>query len=141
MIIGTFSVPRVVEESVCRITEDYELSEIGDYRIHSTSLMVTPHIPFEESTERPYTIQASIFINDDKTRLNFDGNVKCQNYLTTHYIGRAPLEFYGPKTKLGRQFVLICKEGDPSYPSRVFGTEGAIRGYNRNANENILLPK
>lgn len=139
MIIGTASVPRVVEESTCRSSMDYEFSEIGDYFIHSTTLM--PNIPFEEGLITPEQIDSSIFINNDSTKLSFDSTIECQNYLTTKYVGRAPLEFYGPKTKMGREFVLICKDGDPSYSKRVFGTEDAIRGYNRNANENVMMPK
>ena len=139
MIIGTFSVPQVVEESVCRSSLDYFFSEIGDYRIHSTSLM--PNIPFEEASILPYPIDESVFINDEETKLELETMINCQNFLTTNYVGRAPLEFYGPKTLMGREFVLICRDGDPSYPMKVFGTEDAIRGYNRNANENILLPK
>jgi len=139
MIIGTFSVPRVVEESRCRNTKDYKFSEIGDYHIHSTVLM--PNIPFEESCITPCNIDGSIFINDDETKLNFEANAKCQNFLTTKYIGTAPLEFYGKPTRMGREFILICRDNDPSYQYRVFGTEDAIRGYNRNANEKIMLPK
>ena len=139
MIIGTFSVPRVVEESICRNTRDYEFSEVGDYHIHSTSLM--PNIPFEESAVTPYSIDDSLFINDEETQLKFESSINCQNYLTTKYVGRAPLEFYGPKTKTGREFIIICRDGNPSYKTRVFGTEDAIRGYNRNSNENVLVPK
>jgi hypothetical protein len=43
-------------------------------------------------------------------------------------------------TLMGRQFLLICRNGDPKEDYRVFGTESAIRGYNRNANENTTLP-
>lgn len=139
MIIGTFSVPRVVEESVCRNSMDYQFSEIGDYKIHSTGLM--PNIPFEEAAITPESIDTSIFMNGSDCQLSFDPMVNCQNFLTTKYVGRAPLEFYGPPTKMGREFVLICKSGDPAYASRVFGTEDAIKGYNRNANENTILPK
>lgn len=139
MIIGTFSVPMVVPECICRNSLDYEFSEIGDYRVHATALM--PNIPFEAAAVQPYDIDDSIFINDDETKLKFLRSVNCQNFLTTKYVGRAPLEFYGPKTKMGRQFVMVCRDGDPSYATRAFGTENAIRGYNRNANENVLLPK
>jgi hypothetical protein len=139
MIIGTFGVARFIEESVCRNTEDYEFSEIGDYKIHSTTIM--PLIPFEESKIEPYQIDSSIFINDEETKLEFEKSVKCQNFLTTNYSGRAPLEFYGPKTKMGREFLLLLRDGNPNYSSRIFGTEDSIRGYNRNANENIKVPK
>lgn len=139
MIIGTSSVPRVVNESACRSSKDYEFSEIGDYFIHSTALM--PNIPFEEALISSEQIDSSIFINDSSTALSLDSNIDCQNYLTTKYVGRAPLEFYGPKTKMGREFILHCKDGDPSYSCRVFGTEDAIKGYNRNANENTMMPK
>ena len=140
MIIGTFSVPRIVAESACRSSMDYQFSEIGDYKIHSTAIM--PNIPFEEAAIHPEQVDVSIFMNDETSdKLSFDTNVQCQNFLTTKYIGRAPLEFYGPKTKMGREFTLICRDGDPAYASRVFGTEDAIRGYNRNANENTMLPK
>ena len=139
MIIGTFSVPRVVEECICRSSKDYKFSEVGDYKIHSTTLM--PNIEFEEAEVFPEDIDDSIFINDEETKLEVESTVKCQNFLTTNYVGRAPLEYYGPDTKRGREFVLICRNGDPTYLSRVFGTEDAIRGYNRNANENLKVPK
>ncbi len=139
MILGTFSVPRVVVECICRSSKDYKFSELGDYKIHSTTLM--PNIEFEEAKVFPEQIDDSIFINDDETKLELESEIKCQNFLTSNYVGRAPLEYYGPDTKMGRQFVLICKDGDPSYLSRVFGTEDSIRGYNRNASESLKVPK
>jgi hypothetical protein len=139
MIIGTFSVPRVVEECICRSSKEYEFSEVGDYKIHSTTLM--PNIKFEEAEILSESIDTSIFINDEDTKLEIEETIKCQNFLTTNYVGRAPLEFYGPKTKMGREFVLICRDGDPTYKSRVFGTEDAIRGYNRNSTHNFVHPK
>ena len=140
MIHGTYSVNRVIEESVCRSSKDYRFTEIGIYKIHSTSLM--PNIPFEEASIQHKEIDKSIFINDDETKLDFENTIKCQNFLSTKFIGRAPLEWYqGDKmTKMGRQFLLICRNGNPNEEYRVFGTEAAIRGYNRNANDNTILP-
>lgn len=140
MLHGTYSVPRVTEESVCRSSLDYRFTELGVYKIHSTALM--PNIPFAEAAVQPYEIDDSIFINDAETKLDFEPNIQCQNFLTTRYIGRAPLEWYNgnEKTKMGRQFVMICRNGNPSEEFRVFGTENAVRGYNRNANENVALP-
>lgn len=140
MLHGTFSVNRVVEESLCRSSMDYRFTEIGIYKIHSTSLM--PNIPFEEASIQPYEIDPSIFINDEETKLDLENTINCQNFLTTRFIGRAPLEYYeeDQMTLMGRQFLLICRNGDPKEDYRVFGTEAAIRGYNRNANENTTLP-
>ena len=139
MITGSLSIPKVVEESVCRTTKDYELSEVGDYEIYAHVLM--PNIEFGESKKDKESINSSIFINDGTTKLQLASTVECQNYLTTYYVGRAPLEFYGPKTKKGREFLLICKNGETDYEFRVFGTESAIRGWNRNANENFIYKK
>lgn len=140
MLHGTYSVNRVIEESVCRSSQDYRFTEIGVYRIHSTALM--PNIPFEEASIQPKEIDSSIFINDEETKLDFESTIKCQNFLTTRFIGRAPLEWYegDQMTLMGRQFLLICRNGDPTEEYRVFGTEAAIRGYNRNANDNTTLP-
>ena len=140
MIHGTYSVPRVVEESVCRSSMDYRFSDVGIYKIHATSLM--PNIPFDKASITPESVDSSIFINDNATKPTFSPTILCQNFLTTRFIGRAPLEWYGKnnKTLMGRQFVLICRNGNPNEEYRVFGTEDAIRGYNRNANENIMLP-
>lgn len=140
MLYGTYMVPRVIEESVCRSSKDYRFTEIGVYKIHSNALM--PNIPFEEAAIMPEVIDSSIFINDDSTKLDFEPTIQCQNFLTTRYIGRAPLEWYSgdQMTKMGRQFVLICRNGNPSESFRIFGTENAIRGYNRNANDNVSLP-
>ena len=140
MLHGTYSVPRVVEESVCRTSKDYKFTDVGIYKVHSNALM--PNISFEEEAILPYEIDSSIFINDEETKLEFEETINCQNFLTARYIGRAPLEFYDGKndTKMGRQFVMICRGGNPSAEYRVFGTEDAIRGYNRNASENIQLP-
>ena len=140
MLHGTYSVPRVVEESVCRTSKDYKFTDVGIYKVHSNALM--PNISFEEEAILPYEIDSSIFINDEETKLEFEETINCQNFLTARYIGRAPLEFYDGKndTKMGRQFIMICRGGNPSAEYRVFGTEDAIRGYNRNASENIQLP-
>lgn len=140
MISGVFSIPRVIEESVCRTSKDYRFTDVGIYKIHSTALM--PDIPFDEAVVLPGEIDASIFINDNETKPSFMTTTECQNFLSTRYIGRAPLEWYqgDQKTKMGRQFILICRNGNPTEEYRVFGTEDAIRGYNRNANENIQLP-
>lgn len=131
---------RVIEESTCRSSEDYRFTDVGVYKIHSTSLM--PNIPFEEANIYKEDIDDSIFVNDSSTKPYMEKTIKCQNFLTTQYVGRAPLEYYTKDdyTKMGREFVLICREGNPTEDYRVFGTEAAIRGYNRNANENIMLP-
>ena len=140
MIHGTSSVTRVIEESTCRSSEDYRFTDIGIYKIHSTSLM--PIIPFEEAAIWKEEIDDSIFVNDPVTKPFFEKFIDCQNFLSTRYIGRAPLEYYTNNgfTLMGREFVLICREGVPTSDYRVFGTEDAIRGYNRNANENLKLP-
>lgn len=140
MLSGTFSVSRVIEESTCRSSKDYRFTDVGLYKIHSTSLM--PEIPFEEAVILPYEIDSSIFINDEETKIEVPETINLQNFLTTRYIGRAPLEYYqnGEKTKMGRQFVLLCRNGNPTEKYRVFGTEDAIRGYNKDANENVYLP-
>ena len=140
MIYGTYSIPKVVEESVCRSAKKYQFTNTGIYKIHATSLM--PNIPFEEAKVTSNPIDESIFINDEETKLYFESNIDTQNFLTTRYIGRAPLEWYdnGETTEIGRQFVLICKDGNPSEKNRVFGTEDAISGYNTNASELIELP-
>lgn len=140
MLNGTVSISRVIEESVCRSTKSYRFTDLGLYQIHSTSLM--PEIPFGESQVYPCNIDDSIFINDDATMPNFQRVLNCQNFLTTRYIGRAPLEWYagGNMTELGRQFVLKCDKGNPNADHRVFGTEGAIHTYNRDANTNVSMP-
>ena len=140
MLHGTYGVGRVIEESICRSSQDYRFTEIGVYRIHSTALM--PNIPFEEASIQPREIDSSIFINDEETKLSFESSIKCQNFLTTRFIGRAPLEWYDgdQMTLMGRQFLLVCRNGNPNEEYRVFGTEAAIRGYNRNANDNTTLP-
>lgn len=138
MIIGTYSIPPVVEESTCKSTEDYEFSDVGDFHIWSAALL--PNIPFEQSATTPEYIDTSIFINDAETALICDTTIMTQNFFTAKYVGRAPLEFYGPKTQMGREFILICRNGHTDYNSRIFGTEDAVRGYNRDANENVMNP-
>lgn len=140
MIFGTYSVPRVQEESVCRSAKNYRFTEVGVYKIHSNVLL--PNVNFEEEKSDPDEIDASIFLNDGETQLDLSPLIYTQNFLTARYIGRAPLEWYQEEneTKLGRQFTLLCIGGNPNAEYRVFGTEDAIRGYNRNANENIKLP-
>jgi len=138
MIHGTYTMDRVVEECYCRPSLDYAFTELGDYKIHSTSLM--PNIPFDYAEEIPHDIDNSIFLNVEETKLELDDEIYVQNYLTTRYVGRAPLEFYKDPTYKTRKFILQCRDGDPSYSFRVFGTEDAIRGWNRNANESVLYP-
>lgn len=138
MIIGKLTVARPVPESTCRITQEYKLTEVADYRIHVSGWM--PNIKFEESMIDKYPIDESIFVNDSETKLNLEKNIECQNYLTTKYVGRAPLEYYGPPTEIGRQFLCQSKDGDPGYYSRVFGTQDALSGFNNKANELELRP-
>lgn len=140
MIHGTYSIPRVQEESICRTSKDYRFTEVGIYKVHANALL--PNVPFEEESNQPFEIDGSIFLNDDDTMIEFENDIECQNYLTTKFIGRAPLEWYDKDqtTKMGRQFVMVCKGGNPNASYRVFGTEDAIRGYNRNASENVKLP-
>lgn len=137
MILGTRFIPRVINDSYCKSSEDYYFTEIGDYKIHCASLM--PIIKFEEANFNSEEIDDSIFNNDEK--LHFKKTLKIQNFLTARFVGRAPLKFYGPKTKMGEQFILICKNNNPSYKMRYFGTEDAIRGFNRNANDAFILSK
>lgn len=140
MISGTYGVSGVAKESVCRSSMDYRFTELGTYKVHSNALM--PNIPFEEAAITPYSIDTSIFVNDEETKPIFNLMINCQNFLTTRYIGRAPLEWYEGenKTKMGRQFIMVCREGKCDESYRTFGTENAIRGYNRNASENVILP-
>ena len=49
MIIGSRNIPRVIEESFCKNSEDSYFTEIGDYKIHSKALM--PMIEFEKANE------------------------------------------------------------------------------------------
>ena len=138
MIIGTYSIPPAIEESTCRSADDYEFSDVGDFKFHSVSIL--PNIPFERAAELPEYIDASIFANNSETKLNLDSTIKTQNYFTAKYVGRAPLEFYGPKTEMGREFIFRCQEGILLYKNFAVGTEDAIRGYNRDANENVINP-
>ena len=140
MLSGTYGVPRLTEESICRSSIDYRFTEIGKYKVHSNALM--PNIPFDYGRQTPYQIDTSIFINDAETKPQLPSMLTCQNYITARYIGRAPLEYYkgDNMTKMGREFILMCRGGRGDEASRIFGTENAIRGYNRGANENITLP-
>ena len=140
MISGVMRIPRVPEETICRSSKDYRFTDVGVYKIHSTALM--PNIPFGEAAETPMPIDPTIFINDKDTKLKFKSTIKVQNYLSTFYVGRAPLEFYSGKgvTKMGREFVLLCRQGNPNPDYRVFGTDTAVHGYNKNASDMSSLP-
>lgn len=135
MMSGTYSLPKVTEEMVCRNTKDYYFVEVGLYQIHSTTIMT--YIPFGESNKWKEKIEDTIFVNDEETKPQFDDELELQNFLTTKYVGRAPLEWYEPglKTKIGRKFVLVCSEGIPMARYRYFGTESAVHSFNRGANE------
>lgn len=139
MIIGTASVPGIEEESVCRLTQPTMLTEVGDYQFASNAFMAG--IPFEESKIVPEEIDSSIFMNSQGTELSFDSTVLTQNFVTAKYIGRAPLEYYGEPTEVGREFTMICKDGLALYGNLVVGTQSAIEGYNKDANDNEMVPK
>ena len=138
MINGKILIPRPPSESTCRTTEDYKLTEVADYRIHVSAWM--PNIKFEESLIQKESIDDSVFINDDETKINVPTDIDCQNFMTTKYIGRAPLEYYGPPTEKGRQFLCLAKDSDTTYYFRVFGTQDALNGFNAKANEMELRP-
>lgn len=135
MISGTFTVPRVQEETTCRSATKYKFISVGDYKIHSTVLM--PDIPFAEAEVLPEFIDRSIFINDSETKLDFPANIQTQNFLTTMYIGLAPLKNYEPDeyTERGHEFTLKCRAGNPNYKFRTFGTPGMIHGYSIDESE------
>ena len=140
MVSGTYKFAPIPEESVCRTVEKYRFTDVGVYKIHSNVLM--PDIPFEEAKETKQKIDSSIFINGKKNMPKFKKSIKVQNYLSTFYIGRAPLEFYNgkKKTEIGREFILLCRDGNPKADYRVFGTETAIRGFNKNAADMSEFP-
>jgi len=134
-------IKRVAEESWCRASQEYRFTDVGVYKIHSTSLM--PFIPFETAKKDKEEIDETIFINDKETKLTLNKQIDTQNYLETRYVGRAPLTNYSKssKTPEGEKFLLKCYGGNPNSDFRVFGTEDAIRGYNKEASENKLLPE
>lgn len=130
MIFGTFSVPRLVEESKCRSCEKYQFTTIRKHKIHSTTL--TPNIKFGAPLITNEPIDSSIFVNDDETcKLSFPTTVSCQNYLTTKFVGVLPLEDYsdGHFTSAGTEFTLVCRNGNPNDTYRVFGTLDGVHGY------------
>mgnify|MGYP003571243902 CR=1 FL=1 len=131
MLTGTFAVERVVEESTCRSSKDYRFTDIGVYKIHSVALM--PLIPFGEAMSTPQSIDKSIFLNAKETKLSVATQIPTQNFLTTRYVGQAPLHWYNPGeyTKKGREFLLLCRNGIPTERYRMFGTESVIHGANR----------
>ena len=142
MISGTYDVKRVEEYTVCRSSLKYQFTEIGLYKIHSISLM--PRIPFSKAKNTNKKVDKTIFTNDEETKLyNVQTKIGTQNYLTTRFIGRAPLYHYnaGEFTELGHQFILRCRNGNPNEIYRSFGTEAAISGYNKSANDNDYLPE
>lgn len=142
MISGTYNVNRVEEYTVCRSSLKYQFVEIGLYKIHSISLM--PRITFGKAKNVNKKVDKTIFVNDEETKLyNVQTKIETQNYLTTRFVGRAPLYHYnkGEFTELGHQFILRCRDGNPNEIYRSFGTEAAIAGYNKSANDNDYLPE
>lgn len=140
MLSGTYAVERVIEESTCRSSTKYRFTDVGVYKIHSVALM--PLIPFGEASKSPMPIDSTIFLNAKETKLSFASQIPTQNFLTTRYVGQAPLYFYNPGefTPLGREFILLCRNGIPTERYRLFGTESALRGSNRNAMDLETLP-
>ena len=140
MLSGTYDIPKVQEESTCRTTKDYHMTELGIYQIHSNALM--SEIPFEESKVIPEEIDDTFLINDDETKPDFETTLDMQNYITARYVGRAQMEWYDKDeyTKMGRQFILVCRKNMCTFNYRYFGTEDAIHDNNRNANALVKLP-
>ena len=140
MLNETYTIGRVATEFTCRSSKNYRFTDTGIYKVHANALM--PNIQFGEAREINNQIDKTIFINDDETKLSIQSNIQCQNYLTALFVGRAPLEWYnqGEFTQMGRQFIMICKNGNPDPDYRVFGTEAAIRGFNKSAGDNVSLP-
>lgn len=134
MLTGMAFCNSAPDRTVCRTVEDYYMTIVGDYKVHATSVM--SEIQYNNPRNLPESISSTIFINDASTKLSFPGTVATQNYLTTRYLGRAPLEYYGPKTPAGRdQFYLFFENGFTDYKWRKFGTDGSSRGNNVTAND------
>ncbi len=131
MINGTSFVGRVVEESVCRSSKNYRFTDVGIYAIHSNALM--PNIPFGAAAVTHKEIDDTIFINDEETHIILNKQIDCQNFISARYTGKVPLEYYqdGHYTKMGRQFLLVCRHGIPNSGFRTFSSSSNLEGYDQ----------
>ncbi len=111
MIHGTFSVKRVIETSLCRLSIRTRIPDNTTYPVHSMALM--PQVAFGKATTFPVGIDSSIFINDGATKPKVPGVVTCQNYLTTMYVGGTPYDDREIQP-IGTRFQMRCAEGNPN---------------------------
>lgn len=109
MIHGTYSVKRVIETTMSRISERVRIRNRHKYKIHSTALM--PQVGFGKAITFPVGVDSSIFINDGATKPRVPGVITCQNFLTTEYNDTVVPEDI---SEIGDVFTMTCLEGNPN---------------------------
>jgi len=98
-------------KTVCYGAEDCYYTTREKYRIYSKAM--TPNLDsgkykiYRESIDQ-------ILINSSKCKLKVIYYIDLQNFLSTLYIGRIPLVFYGIKTKIGEEFQMTILNNDIS---------------------------
>lgn len=124
MLTGIASIEALPEESTCRNTDHTGFSAGSTYNVHCQALM--PNIPFGKSEQLPYQIEKTLFLNEGETELSFASQLTCQNYIPTKFVGIGPIDY---SQNRGTEFMLFCRNGNPSDQHRVFGTEEGLYGY------------
>ena len=139
MIIGAVNVTGVEGDYICKNVEAEFFTDVGDFCIWSNGLM--PNIPFGEKAITPSNIDKNFFLN--ASTLSFPSQINTQNFKTAKYVGRAPLEYYGDPTEIGREFLLHVGNEIAKYNNEelVFGTQDAMSSYNKNASDMEAKPK
>lgn len=115
MVHGTYSVKRVITQSICILAEDARLERFKSYKIYAPALM-----PFVEHGN-PKITQEDIDTTIIKSDTKMSQTIKTQNYITAIYMGTDPptrekwdyRKNSKYKTKKGTKFILTCSNGNP----------------------------
>lgn len=115
MLTGKMPLELFPKKCECMSSKDEFFTEHKKYKIFPMTFLVNGNgskpaaaeTKFEEGRVSSQNINAGILINDPSCKLICGSSVKTTNYIEATYVGRIPLDFYGPKTKKGERFKLV----------------------------------
>ena len=129
MLTGNMPMESFPIQTDCQGAEDAYYTSHVKYKIYPGVFSVNTNgskpssslSRFEEATETTQPINGGIVINAPACRLHLGSSLRVKNYIMATYVGRIPLEFYGPKTPKGERFKLVITNND--LDDRIFAKE------------------
>jgi hypothetical protein len=111
MISGVATIQGLPEESICKISLDYHITDNWKYCVYPISML--PSITFDKAAT--YWEPINKFWLNDSFNDKCATKIKLQNYISARYGGRLPRIYYGDPDPLGTEFTFIMVNSDIEY--------------------------